>query len=195
LKWNPPTISGKIHIVGNPPFGKQSSLCRKFIKHASKFANTVSLILPLSFKKASNVQAIPEWFHLIEERILPVGSFKHKGVDKNIPSVFQIWEKRNFRRIGSEENETPRNFQFDKKNANVAIVRVGSNAGLIKISTGFDISKLNKNTHYFLTVDKQLFIKLSKIKTMFIKGAVWTRGAKSIAKPELIKQINILTSL
>ena len=42
---------GKIHILGNPPFGRQSSLAIKFIKKSSNFCDTISFILPKSFKK------------------------------------------------------------------------------------------------------------------------------------------------
>ena len=34
LKWRPTFTNGKIHVIGNPPFGKQSSLCHKFFKHS-----------------------------------------------------------------------------------------------------------------------------------------------------------------
>jgi len=42
-----------IHIIGNPPFGRQSSLVIKFIKQSCYFAKTISFILPKSFKKDS----------------------------------------------------------------------------------------------------------------------------------------------
>ena len=42
-----------IHIIGNPPFGRQSSLAIKFIKKCCLFSNTISFILPKSFKKNS----------------------------------------------------------------------------------------------------------------------------------------------
>ena len=38
----------KIHVVGNPPFGRQSTLAIRFIKNACSFANTISFILPNS---------------------------------------------------------------------------------------------------------------------------------------------------
>jgi len=43
----------KIHIIGNPPFGRQSSLAIKFIKKSCEFCDSVSFILPKSFKKDS----------------------------------------------------------------------------------------------------------------------------------------------
>jgi hypothetical protein len=40
--------------IGNPPFGKQSSLAKKFIKRACKYnARLIAFILPKSFKKSS----------------------------------------------------------------------------------------------------------------------------------------------
>jgi len=42
-------------FLGNPPFGKQSSLAKKFIKHITKCQNTtvIGFILSKSFKKES----------------------------------------------------------------------------------------------------------------------------------------------
>ena len=48
-----PSTNTKYHCVGNPPFGRQSSLAIKFIKHSAKFCDTISFILPKSFKKDS----------------------------------------------------------------------------------------------------------------------------------------------
>ena len=42
-----------IHIIGNPPFGRQSSLAIKFIKKSCEFCDSISFILPKSFKKDS----------------------------------------------------------------------------------------------------------------------------------------------
>ena len=41
------------HVIGNPPFGRQSSLAKKFIKKTCKYASSISFILPKSFKKES----------------------------------------------------------------------------------------------------------------------------------------------
>ena len=41
----------KIHVIGNPPFGRQSSLAIKFIKKSCEYCDTISFILPKSFKK------------------------------------------------------------------------------------------------------------------------------------------------
>ena len=49
----------KIHIIGNPPFGRQSSLAIKFIKKSAEFCDSISFILPKSFKKDSLKKHFP----------------------------------------------------------------------------------------------------------------------------------------
>ena len=61
----------KIHIIGNPPFGRQSSLAIKFIKKSSEFCDSISFILPKTFKKDSFKKKINLNFHLIFEIDLP----------------------------------------------------------------------------------------------------------------------------
>ena len=57
----------KIHVIGNPPFGRQSSLAIKFIKKSCEFCDTISFILPKSFKKDSLKKRFPLNFHLVLE--------------------------------------------------------------------------------------------------------------------------------
>ena len=84
----------KIHIIGNPPFGRQSSLAIQFIKKCCEFADTISFILPKSFKKDSNKAKFDKFFHLIYEKDLPEKSFSVNGDDCDVPCVFQIWKKK-----------------------------------------------------------------------------------------------------
>ena len=84
----------KIHCIGNPPFGRQASLARKFIKKSSLFCNTISFILPKSFKKESYQKTFPLDFHLIKEYNLIQDSFIifENGIEKlhTVPCIFQI---------------------------------------------------------------------------------------------------------
>ena len=84
----------RIHCIGNPPFGRQASLARKFIKKCSLFCNTIAFILPRSFKKESYQKAFPLDFHLIKQYDLDQDSFVilEKGIEKihRVPCIFQI---------------------------------------------------------------------------------------------------------
>ena len=107
----------KIHIIGNPPFGRQSSLAIKFIKKSCEFCDSISFILPKSFKKDSLKKAFALNFHLLKEIDLPEKSFLVDNIEYDVPCIFQIWEKRNNNRIMKEKLE-PVNFKFVKKEEN-----------------------------------------------------------------------------
>ena len=69
-------VPHRIHCIGNPPFGRQSSTARKFIKKCSLFCDTISFILPKSFRKESYQKAFPLNFHLVKEYDLKKDSGK-----------------------------------------------------------------------------------------------------------------------
>jgi predicted RNA methylase len=84
----------RIHIIGNPPFGRQSSLAIKFIKKSCEFADSISFVLPKSFKKDSLKRSFPLSFHLVFEIDLSDKSFLVDGIEHDVPCVFQIWMKK-----------------------------------------------------------------------------------------------------
>jgi predicted RNA methylase len=179
-----------IHIIGNPPFGRQSSLAIKFIKKSCKFCNSVSFILPKSFKKDSLKKTFPQNFHLILEMDLPDKSFLVDGVEHDVPCVFQIWEKKSYNRVVLDKLE-PANFIFVEKtdNPDISFRRVGVNAGTIDINS----DKKSIQSHYFIKFTNKKQIQenlqhLSKIKFNFNN----TVGPKSISKQELIKEFNMV---
>jgi len=185
-------INEKIHVIGNPPFGRQSSVAIKFIKKSCEFCDTISFILPKSFKKESLKKCFPLNFHLIYEVDLPENAFLVDGIEHNVPCVFQIWEKKMFNREVAEKIE-PLHFIFvDKKdNPDISFRRVGVNAGIIDTN----INEKSVQSHYFIkfTNDKltrENIDKLSSITYDFNN----TVGPKSISKQELIYKFNPLLS-
>ena len=90
-----PPLDYKYLVVGNPPFGKNSSLAKKFFNHAANFADVIGFILPRTFRKAKTQNRLNKNFHLISEEILPANSFHlPSGEEFDVSCVFQIWEKR-----------------------------------------------------------------------------------------------------
>lgn len=185
-------IFSKIHIIGNPPFGRQSSLAIKFIKKSCEFCDSVSFILPKSFKKDSLKKTFPLQFHLIFEIDLPDKSFLVDGVEYNVPCIFQIWEKKTVDRAVNEKLE-PDNFMFVGKTErpDISFRRVGVNAGTIDVN----IDEKSIQSHYFIkftngmSTDENIK-KLSTITYDFNN----TVGPKSISKQELIFKFNPLLS-
>jgi hypothetical protein len=125
-----------IHIIGNPPFGRQSSLAIKFIKKSCEFADTISFILPKSFKKDSMKKHFPLNFHLRYEMDLPKNSFLVDEKEYDVPCVFQIWRRRGYSRE-MPKKLIPTGFRFVKKDENpdFSFRRTGFYAG--KVETNY----------------------------------------------------------
>jgi predicted RNA methylase len=179
---------GRVHVFGNPPFGKQSSLAIKFIKKSSEFADTISFILPKSFKKDSLKKRIPLNFHMIVEEDTNGFVIQQNGIFKkhNVPCVFQIWVKKNFDRI-INNRIIPIGFHFDSENPDISLRRVGSNAGLVSTE---NLKSKSIQSHYFIKFDNFDETLLKKLKILNIEQADYTTGPKSISKSELIPIVN-----
>jgi predicted RNA methylase len=184
------SIYEKIHIIGNPPFGRQSSLAIKFIKKSTEFCDSISFILPKSFKKDSLKQKFPLDFHLIFEMDLPEKSFLVDGKEHNVETIFQIWEKKSYKRDIIKKLE-PFNFIFVAKteNPDISFRRVGVNAGTIDIKT----DKKSIQSHYFIkfTNGKSIADNIKQLSSITYDFNN-TVGPKSISKQELIVKFNPL---
>jgi len=182
--------NSKIHIIGNPPFGRQSSLAIKFIKKSCEYGDSVSFILPKSFKKDSLKKRWPLNFHLIYEYDLPENSFIVDKKEYNVPCVFQIWVKKDVERIPPKKL-IPNNYKFVKKTDvhDISFRRVGVNAGVIDKET----EKKSTQSHYFIKFDIELTDALfDKLKKIIYNCKNNTCGPKSISKQELIKEFNMV---
>ncbi len=189
-----PDIHTKIHIIGNPPFGRQSSLAIKFIKHSTSFCDTISFILPKSFKKDSMQKHFPPNFHLIYQEDLDDNSFIINSntisqKEKDVPCVFQIWEKKTYNR-NTIIKQNPNNFSFVKREEepDISFRRVGINAGTIDTE---NLIEKSIQSHYFIkfdkNIDKETVIKLLK---QIVYENDNTVGPKSISKQEVIREFN-----
>ena len=181
----------KLLVIGNPPFGHKGSYALKFINKAFKLTNSflvIAFILPKSMKKVSFKKSIPLNLHLIKECDLPINSFLLNGKEYNVPTILQIWEKKdNERKI--IKIPIPKNFKFVKKNESpdFSIRRVGHKSGELCE----DIDNKNINTHYFINVNNKEDFKKKYLNIKF-KILNYTVGVKSLSKYELIKEINKL---
>jgi predicted RNA methylase len=183
----------KIHVIGNPPFGFKGSMAIKFIKKSAQFADTICFILPLSFEKKSMQHSVPLQFHLKYSWILPENSFNFHNKDVHIPSVFQIWERRNTLRK-EPIKVIPNGYHYvkDHVHADIAIRRVGSNAG--KIYT-VSLPDRNINSHYFIKLDNLKHIKVLENKGIIKNTAKhYVTGALSISKKDMTKALNNVIS-
>lgn len=108
-----PETTENVLTVGNPPFGKNSSLAVKFFNHAAQFSDCIAFIVPRTFRKPSVINRLHTNFHLVEQEILPLDSFyTPSGESYMVPTVFQVWEKRKETREVMEILTTHSDFEF-----------------------------------------------------------------------------------
>lgn len=171
--------------IGNPPFGKNSSLAVKFFNKCAEHSLLIAFIVPKTFKKHSIQNKLNKSFHLEYEYDLPDYSFEFNDKDYNVPSVLQIWLKSDTLRNKATLLKTHTDFVFtNKSNADFAIQRVGMAAGKVK-ENFIDYAEAS---HYFIKAhyDKNLVLSLFK-KIDYNTVKYNTAGNPSISKNELIE--------
>jgi hypothetical protein len=193
--YTPPN-TGKILVVGNPPFGRVSSIAIKFFNHAAKWANVIAFIIPRTFRRISVHNKLNTDFHLIFDEEIPTDpcSFSPPMLVK---CCFQIWEKKNIKRPIVKLQMTHNNWNFlslgekdankqptPPKGADFAIRAYGGKCGEI-VDVNLEIlrpkswhwikSKINKNT------------LIEQFKSLDYTLSLDTARQNSIGKGELVK--------
>lgn len=199
LQWELPHSlkNKKIIVVGNPPFGRQSSLAKSFITKSCEFATIIAFILPKSFTKPSMFRVFDTKFHQICSTELEKNAFVINGSPHDVPCVFQIWQKMDTNRAMDVKAE-PRGFTYVKPSVcgsihqyHIAFRRVGGLAGKCYVYTTTG-NKFNIQTHYFIRFDDNVVPYMNPIiekinSTVFPSNTV---GPRSISKPEANAIIN-----
>lgn len=184
LQWHPGETQWRIIVIGNPPFGKNASLARAFVNHAASFADLIAFILPRTFQKQAFTNRLHPYLHLILERDIDDAAFEFVGAPRSIPTVFQVWERREHLRVRTEHPTNHAHFRFTTaEQAHFAFQRVGARAGLVSVE---GLCK-SPQSHYFIravTDRDELFDRLRGIDWSEIKAR--TAGNPSIGKGELI---------
>ena len=130
-------------VIGNPPFGRVSSLAVKFFNKSAEFANCIAFIIPRTFKRVSIQNKLDLHFELVYNEDLPIKPccFTPKMTAK---CCFQIWVKKEIKRQKIIYDKTHNDFKFLKhgpkdtnnqptppQNCDFVIKAYGSNCGEI----------------------------------------------------------------
>lgn len=172
-------------FIGNPPFGKNSSLACKFFNHCAsllEIGGSIAFILPRTFEKIFFANRLDLSMHLVYSERCPKNSFLLNGEPYDVPCVFQIWEKseryRSFIEVG--ENKlfafgTPEDYDF-------CVRRVGYNAGKV---LGDGDPKSEESTYFIKSLVEGIDRVFVECYSSFQEEAGKTAGMKSIGKKEL----------
>jgi hypothetical protein len=182
--WSPWSSARSAVVVGNPPFGKNSAIARRFFDHAASFADVVAFILPRTFQKPHFVNRLDRHMHLIDEMPLDDCSFEVEGMPYAVPTVFQIWEKRiELRPLNASTTNHPHFSFVTATDAHFAFQRVGARAGLVS----FEGLQKSAQSHYFLKANVDADSLFDKLRSIDWNEVKWrTAGNPSIGKGELI---------
>lgn len=196
LTYEPPKDVSKILVVGNPPFGRVSSLAIKFFNHASKWADVIAFIIPRTFRRVSVHNKLNTNFHLVYDEEIPMEpcSFSPPMMAK---CCFQIWEKHDTKRSIVELSMTHKDWDFlgfgqkdDKgqptppKGADFAIRAYGGKCGEIVVM-GLDTLR-PKSWHWIKSnINKDKLIE--RFNSLDYTLSLDTARQNSIGRGELVK--------
>lgn len=78
-------------VIGNPPFGRRSSLAIEFVNKSATFAKYIAFILPVQFRKYFTQKRLDPRLSLMYDGDLPPDSFLFEGKPYSVRCCFQIW--------------------------------------------------------------------------------------------------------
>lgn len=192
LEWQPPPELPMMKVYfGNPPFGRQGSLARRFLEKAGRTAQVMAFILPRSFMKPSMQTSIPLVFHLVGIQELEKNSFLVNEKPYDVPCVFQIWERRGTERVLEEKIPAVGYSYVRDETWDLAIRRVGGLAGRAFVKS--DELRLAAQSHYFIKfdppIDKEKGLEIKKIlcSHQFPSN---TTGPRSLSQSEVNTVLN-----
>lgn len=199
FNYTPPPNKNSILIVGNPPFGKVSSIAIKFFNHSAKWANVIAFIIPRTFRKPSVQNKLDKMFHLMYDEDVPTSPccFTPKMMVK---CCFQIWEKKDITRPFIDLPTKHDDWEFlqfgpiDDKGqptppvgAHFAMRAYGGKIGEIKID---NLNELRPKSWHWIksNINKDELIK--KLNTLDYSNSLNTARQNSMGKGELVRLYN-----
>tara|TARA_R110002020_G_scaffold376784_1_gene587859 strand:+ start:975 stop:1862 length:888 start_codon:yes stop_codon:yes gene_type:complete len=192
-------------VVGNPPFGKNSSLAKRFFNASALFADTIAFIVPRTFRKPSTINQLNKYFHLSKEIMLDKNSFHlPNGKTHDVPCVFQVWERYTRPRSQIVTVTTCKDFKFveikkqkaappteaakenQRRTATLCVRRVGAGAG--QLYDDYRTVERDWKSHYYIKgSNSKVREVLSQIVWDDNSGKYDTAGNPSISKNDLIR--------
>lgn len=188
-------------VFGNPPFGRMSTLAVQFFNRAAEQADWIAFILPASFGKRTTQRRLNENFHLVHQEEMLDERFRYEREGKVVKCVFQIWERREEKRIDPAPKRETNDFEFVKVsspssgpaaptplNADLAIRTHGHGYGKITKRNDSVWCSLNTRTHRFLRSNistEELFSRLSGLD--YESVGKFTVGQPCISTEEIVE--------
>ena len=196
FEYKPQLGLTNILVVGNPPFGKVSSVAVKFFNHSAEWCSVIAFIIPKTFRRISLQNRLNRKFHLIYDEEIPSEPCSFNP-PMQVKCCFQIWEKKEeYRELiklntnhndwiflpnGQNDNDgqpTPPN------EADFAILAYGGKCGSI-VKT--DLDKLRPKSWHWIKAKINIEILIERFKSLDYSLSKDTARQNSIGRGELVK--------
>lgn len=183
----------RVLVIGNPPFGRQSSLAIKFFNRSASYrqVSTILFIVPQSFRKPSIQNRLAGDFILEKEISLPPNSFTLNNQDYSLPCLIQKWIRSEVPRLPHPKYYPNNLYSFTPPGPQIiALRRVGYYAGRAYLIEG---PYPSISSHYFIdssSIPKDFIINRLNEITWDFDNVV---GPRSISKNEFIFVLNEIT--
>ena len=80
--------------IGNPPFTFDVQFFNKCALHS----DAICFVIPRSWRKASVINRLDKFFHLVHDEDCPTDAFLLNGEEWDVTTCFQIWERKDYPR-------------------------------------------------------------------------------------------------
>ena len=194
--YTPQPDINNILVIGNPPFGKISSIAIKFFNHSAKWSNVIAFIIPRTFRRPSVQNKLNNMFHLIyDEDVSTVPCcFTPKMMVK---CCFQIWEKKDTKRVFIDLPTKHKDWEFlsfgpndehgqptPPDDADFALKAYGGKIGEIK---NIKLSELRPKSWHWIksNINKQELIK--RFNQLDYSDSLNTARQNSMGRGELVR--------
>ena len=188
-------LSKRVLTIGNPPFGRVSSMAIQFFNHAAKWSTVIAFIVPRTFRRVSVQNKLNTSFHLVFDHEIPVQpcAFEPPMMAK---CCFQIWEKQNTPRIVLIYPSSHPDWTFvkygplDEHNqptpptkADFAIRAYGGRCGEIRTT---DLDQLRPKSWHWISCNIDKDILTQRFSVLDYSQSVDTARQNSIGKRDLV---------
>lgn len=196
FEYSPPTGLTNILVIGNPPFGRVSSLAVKFFNHSAEWASVIAFIIPKTFRRISLQNRLNRKFHLVHDDEIPFNPCSFSP-PMQVKCCFQIWERKTIDRDivildtkHDDWNFLPYGPLNDKgqptqpKGADFVVLAYGGKCGSIR-KTGLD--KLCPKTWHWIKAKISVVQLIERFEALDYSLSKDTARQNSIGRGELVK--------
>ena len=194
--YNPPVGFNNILVVGNPPFGRVSSLAIKFFNHAAEWCNVIAFIIPKTFRRVSLQNRLHKKFHLIYDEEIPSEPCSFSP-PMQVKCCFQIWEKKDENRDIIKLTTKHADWDFlsngppdnsgqptPPKGADFALLAYGGKCGSIVTK---ELDKLRPKSWHWVKAKISVPLLIERFRSLDYSISKDTARQNSIGRGELVK--------